>query len=101
MGLAYKVEEYKFSNPKDLTNSFHQQLEDKPLRSIGTTFYLDKRFKGKHYFYSRVGLFLNGDFEEGRMIDYLRSSVTALYGTKVNKWKTWGVGLSYSYRFGI
>jgi len=100
MGLAYKKEEYEFDDPEGLQNEFHRHLEDKPLRSLGTTFYVDRRFKGKHFLYSRVGLFLNGDFNEGPLFDYFRSSITMLYGTKVNKWKTWAIGLSYSYRFG-
>jgi hypothetical protein len=100
MGLVYKKEEYEFDDPEESQNLFHRHLEEKPLRSIGTTFYLDKRFKGRHYLYSRVGLFLNGDFNSGPLEDYFRSSITVLYGTKVNTWKTWSIGLSYSYNFG-
>lgn len=100
MGLNYKKEEYEFDDPEQLQNEFHQHLEDKPLRSVGTTFYLDKRFKGTHYLYSRLGLFLNGDFDEGPLLDYFRNSIAVLYGTKVDKWKTWALGISFSYRFG-
>jgi hypothetical protein len=100
MGLNYKVEEFEFENPNNLKNEFHQHLEDKPLKTVGSTFYLDKRFKGRHYFYSRASFSLNGDYKDGNEQNYFRSSVTALYGTKVTANKTWGYGLSYSYRFG-
>lgn len=100
MGLFYKVEEFEFDEPQQLQNEFHQHIEDKPLRSIGGTAYLDLRFKGQHYFYTRASFSLNGDYDRGPAVDYFRTSVSSLYGTKVNRSKTWGYGLSYSYRFG-
>ncbi len=100
MGLFYKVEEFEFDEPQQLQNEFHQHIEDKPLRSIGGTAYLDLRFKGRHYFYSRASFSLNGDYDNGPALDYFRTSITSLYGTKASRSKTWGYGLSYSYRFG-
>lgn len=100
MGLSYKVEEFEFDNPSQLSNEFHRHIEDRSLRSIGSTFYLDKRFVGRHYLYARASLSLNGDYDSGPLLDYFRSSLTTLYGTKISRSKTWGYGLSYSYRFG-
>ncbi len=100
MGLNYRNEEFEFENSNQLQSEFHRHLEEKPLRTVGSTIYLDKRFKGRHYFYTRVSFSLNGDFNDGKAFNYFRSSVTSLYGTKVSASKTWGYGLSYSYRFG-
>lgn len=100
MGLNYRTEDFEFENSNQLQNEFHKHIEEKPLRTLGTTVYLDKRFKGRHYFYTRGSFSFNGDFNDGNPMDYFRSSVTSLYGTKVSTSKTWGYGLSYSYRFG-
>lgn len=100
MGFNYVEEEFSFSNPEHITNEFHRHLEDRDLRSIGTTFYLDRKFKGNHFLFSRAAISLNGDYQDGRTTDYLRSSLTFLYGTKVDSTKLWGYGISYSYRFG-
>ncbi|MBL4707733.1 MAG: hypothetical protein JKY48_04760 [Flavobacteriales bacterium] len=100
IGLNYRVEEFSFSDPDKLSNELHKYLEDRDLKSVGATFYLDRKFKGRHFLYGRAGVFLNGSFNKGRATDYLRSSLTVLYGTKVDGSKVWGIGLSYSYRFG-
>ena len=100
MGLNYRTENFEFENSNSLENEFHKHIQEKPLRTLGMTAYLDKRFKGRHYLYTRGSFSFNGDFNDGNPIDYFRSSITTLYGTKVSKSKTWGYGLSYSYRFG-
>lgn len=100
MGLNYRTENFDFENSNNLKNEFQTHIEAKPLRTLGASLYLDKRFKGRHYLYSRGSFSLNGDFNDGSALDYFRSSVTTLFGTKVNSTKAWGYGLSYSYRFG-
>lgn len=100
MGFNYVEEEFSFSNDEPLTNEFHRHLEDRPLKSIGTTFYLDRKFKGNHFLFSRAAISLNGDYSGNNKTEYLRSSLTFLYGTKIDSTKMWGYGLSYSYRFG-
>ena len=100
VGLNYREEEFSFTNSKSLTNELHKYLENRELRSVGATFYLNRKFKGRHFLFSRAGVFLNGSYNKGKAANYLRSSLTVLYGTKVDSSKLWGIGLSYSYRFG-
>lgn len=101
-GLRYRIEEFSFEDPAELTDEFQQKLEDKPLRSVRTAFYLVKPLKGNKYLFGRMGFGLNGDFNNGPvdLKSYFKGFAAALYGKKVNRTKTWGVGVSYSYTLG-
>jgi hypothetical protein len=102
MGLEYFKEEYQFEGFPENDYPFYQSLEDKPLRSIGTTFYVVKPWLGNRYFMLRVGAKFNGDEGLGNMIDgdKLRVSVAPLIGWKKNPYTSYAFGFAYSYDFG-
>jgi hypothetical protein len=102
MGLEYFKEEYHFEGYPENDYPFYQSLDDKPLRSIGTTFYLVKPWLGNRYFMMRIGTKFNGDEGLGNLIDAdkLRISMAPLIGWKKNPYTSCAVGLAYSYDFG-
>ncbi len=102
MGLEYYKEEYHFEGYPNNDYPFYRSLEDKPLRSIGATFYLVKPWKGNRYFMMRLGAKFNADRDIGDMLnsDFLRVSVAPLIGWKKNPYTSYAVGFAYSYDFG-
>ncbi len=102
MGLEYFKEEYHFEGFPENDYPLYQSLEDKPLRSIGTTVYLVKPWLGNRYFMMRVGVKFNGDEGLGNLIDSdkLRVSLAPLIGWKKNPYTSYAFGLAYSYDFG-
>ncbi|GJM28242.1 MAG: hypothetical protein DHS20C17_08770 [Cyclobacteriaceae bacterium] len=102
MGLEYFKEEYHFEGFPENDYPFYQSLEDKPLRSIGTSFYLVKPFIGNRYLLMRIGAKFNGDEGLGNLIDSdkLRISVAPLFGWKKNPYTSYAFGFAYSYDFG-
>jgi hypothetical protein len=99
-GIKYTVEEFRFEEANTIDNSFQRHLEDKPLRSLRSTWYVAKPFKGNKYLLGRAGVSLNGDFVDRTLTAYFKGFASALYGIKASNSKTWGVGLSYSYTLG-
>ena len=102
MGLEYFKEEYHFEGFPENDYAFYQSLEDKPLRSIGATFYVVKPWLGKRFLMMRVGAKFNGDEGLGNMIDAdkLRVSVAPLIGWKKNPYTSYAFGFAYSFDFG-
>lgn len=102
IGLRYLEEQFAFENPGNLDNDFHARLQDKPLRSAGVSVYAVKPFKGSKYLVARSTFRLNGDFIDNRegQGPYARYTLSAIYGFKKSRFKTWGVGLSYNNTFG-
>ena len=102
MGLEYFKEEYHFEGFPENDYPFYQSLEDKPLRSVGTTFYLVKPWLGNRYFMMRLGVKFNGDEGLGNLIDSdkLRVSVAPLMGWKKNPYTSYAFGFAYSFDFG-
>jgi hypothetical protein len=100
VGLRYYQQEYYFQEPEDLTDVFHQSLQDKGIRSAGLSLNAAKSFVGNKYLVGRATFRLNGNFENGNVNDYLKSSFAVLYGVKDKANRTWGVGASYSNSFG-
>jgi hypothetical protein len=102
MGLEYFKEEYHFEGYPNNDYPFYQSLEDKPLRSLGATFYIVKPWLGNRYFMMRVGAKFNSDRDIGDLLDsdFLRVSVAPLIGWKKNPYTSYAVGFAYSYDFG-
>ncbi len=102
MGLEYFKEEYHFEGYPENDYPLYQSLEDKPLRSIGATFYFIKPWLGNRYFMMRLGMKFNGDRKLGDMLQskFLRVSVAPLIGWKKNPYTSYAVGFAYSYDFG-
>lgn len=102
MGLEYFHEEYRFEGFPSNEYPFYQVLEDKPLRSLGASFYILKPWLGKRYFIMRVGANFNADANLGDMFngDFLKLSVAPLIGWKTSPYSSMAVGIAYSYDFG-
>lgn len=102
IGQGYFVEEYRFENIVSNTYPFYSALEDKSLKSIGTSFYLLKSTRKKSFFILRASFNLNGDYQIGNRptADYLRFSFAPLLGWKKDANVSYGLGFSYSYDFG-
>ena len=102
MGLEYFKEEYHFEGFPENDYPFYQSLEDKPLRSIGATFYFVKPWLGNRYFMMRIGTKFNGDEGLGNLVDSdkLRVSIAPLVGWKKNPYTSYAFGIAYSYDFG-
>lgn len=102
MGLEYFREEYHFEGYPENDYPFYKSLENKPLRSVGTTFYLVKPWLGKRYFMMRLGAKFNGDEGLGNLVDSdkLKVSLAPLIGWKINPYTSYAIGFAYSYDFG-
>lgn len=100
-GFEYSVEEFNFANSDALSFPFYRQLQDRSLKSIGSSIYLIKPFRGKRYFLLRLNGSLDGDFaENSSKSQFFRFSVTPLLGWKINEDLAYGGGLSLNYNFG-
>ena len=102
MGLEYFKEEYHFEGFPENDYPLYQSLNDKPLRSVGSTFYMVKPWLGNRYFMMRVGIKFNGDEGLGNLLESekLRISVAPLIGWKKNPYTSFAFGFAYSYDFG-
>ena len=101
-GLRYFVEEYKFEEPENINYPFYRSLEDKSLKSLGSALYVIKPFKSNRFFLLRASANLNGDYDtdDKPTSDFLRYSISPLYGIKKNSSTSYAFGLAYSYNFG-
>ncbi len=102
LGFQYFVEQFEFEKAENSDYALFRSLEDRNLRSIGLSTYLVKSFRGDNYAMLRLRGSLNGDY--GRDIspasDFVKFSITPLYGWKKNSKLSYGIGLSYGYTFG-
>lgn len=102
-GLKYKYEEYKFKEPEEIEYALYKNLQEKHLRSINLDFYLSRSLPNYHFFLSKVGLQLNGDFGQDSHLPFTRFikyTASGLYGWKQDKYTSYGFGLYLSYTFG-
>ncbi len=100
VGVRYNTEEFNFEQEQSRSNEFYKSLDNKLLKSIGTSVYIIKPFIGNKFLIGRVNFRLSGDFAQSELDDYFRSSLTVVYGKRASKNVSWGVGLNYSYNFG-
>lgn len=102
LGFNYQVEEFRFSEPEKLTYPFYRTLEDKPLKKIGGTLYIIKPFRGNTYVLMRGAAYLNGDYRALNIpsSEFLKFSLTPLYGWKINGNTSLAAGVSFGHTFG-
>lgn len=100
-GGKYFQEQFAFDNPELLNNEFHQNLQDKPFKSIGLEVNMIKSFVGNKYIAGRWTGRFNGDFSPTLTRAHFKTSLLFLYGIKVHANKSWGFGASYSNTFGV
>ncbi len=102
-GLKYRNEEYEFKDPESLDYPLYENLEDKNLRALSLDFYLVQSLKNYHFFLSKVGLQLNGDFSDDSSLPFTRFikyTASGLYGWKKDSYNAYGFGVYLSYTFG-
>ncbi len=102
LGFDYYVEEYRFDDLNQVDYPLYLSLEDKSLKSIGSTLYIVKPFRGNRYFLFRGNGSLNGDYGTSDLptADFLRFSLSPLYGIKRNERVSYAFGAAFSYTFG-
>lgn len=104
-GFEYSDEEFHFENIDKTPYPLYQSLNDKNLKSIGGNLYFLTQLKQNMYFMFRFSGKLKGDYWKehiGNVSKYtfLKMEVTPTIGWKVSPYKSWGIGISYSYTFG-
>lgn len=102
LGFRYFYQEFKFKSPQDLQYALYRNLQDKPLKSIGTNLTILKSIKETNYILFRTSWELNGDYsaKEFAKSSFLKYTVAIAYGWKPCATRTTALGLYYSYTFG-
>ncbi|MGB3467357.1 MAG: DUF6268 family outer membrane beta-barrel protein [Cyclobacteriaceae bacterium] len=101
MGIRYTVEEFQFENSENLNYPFYKQLQNRSLKSLGSSLFVVKPFRGNKYFLLRLNGSLNGDYERNSSkTQFLKVSATPLIGIKKSDDLAYGAGLSLNYNFG-
>jgi len=103
LGFSYFKEEFEFENIGTSDFTFHQDIDDKGLRSIGGEIIVVKPFIGNKFILFRVKGELSGDYNKSNSpnIDFFRFQVAALFGIKKNVYTSAAFGLVYRYKFGV
>ncbi len=101
-GFHYSHEEFRFDDPENLDYSLYKSLEDKSLKSLGSSFYFLFPRKNKTFFAVQANLNLNGDYyrSDVSLSEFLKISAGPLWGKKPNDNLMYGFGFAYSYTFG-
>jgi len=102
IGFLYKVEDIFFDDIEQGSFDFYNQLENKNLKSLGTSLYLIKPWRGQRYFLLRASASLNGDYDKTNRpnTDYIKYSIAPLIGWKKSDKLSYAVGIGYSQNFG-
>lgn len=103
--FEYSDEEIHFENIEQNDYPLYKSLDDKNMKSIGGSLYLMTHLKRNRYFMLRFNAKLKGDYWKEhignvRKYTFLKMEISPVIGWKVNKYKSWGVGLAFSYTFG-
>ncbi|NNC85289.1 MAG: hypothetical protein HKN75_04350 [Bacteroidia bacterium] len=101
VGFKYYEEKFNFDDFSAGYHPIETELEDKSLKSIGGAVYIIKPFMGNKYLVGKVKADISGDYNENVHVnDYLKVSVSGLYGIKSTISKSYGFGFSAGYNFG-
>lgn len=101
-GMRYYQENFSFENLTSADHVLDRTLDERQLRSMGMTLYAVKPFKGNTFLLVRFNAALNGDWSKSinPTTDYLKFTVTPLYGFKLSERKSLAFGVSFGYNFG-
>lgn len=101
-GFSYSHEEFRFDDFAEIDYALYKSLEDKSLKSLGSSFYFLFPRKNNTFFAFRVNLNLNGDYylNDVNLLDFLKISAGPICGFKRSKNLMYGFGFAYSYTFG-
>jgi hypothetical protein len=102
LGLGYEREEYNFEKSDNNTYLYHQNLQDKGLKSLSAQLAFLHPMNYKNYMIFRVKGQLNGDYTSNELNfnDYLKVTAEVMYGWKKSKYFSWGLGAQLGYTFG-
>ncbi|WP_133250054.1 DUF6268 family outer membrane beta-barrel protein [Marinifilum breve] len=103
--IEYSDEEIHFHDSKNISYPFYRRLHDKNMKSLGGSFYLMTQWKRNRYFMLRFNAKLKGDYWKDHIRDvskytFLKMEISPVIGWKINKYKSWGLGVAFSYTFG-
>jgi len=101
-GFSYSHEEFRFDDIEEINYSLYKSLEDKSLKSLGSSFNLLFPKKNKTFWAVQVNLTLNGDYylDDANLFNFLKVSAGPMWGRKPNESLMYGFGFAYSYTFG-
>ena len=102
IGFKYRVEDIFFDDIEQQSFDFYHHLEDKNLKSLGTSIYIIKPWRGQRYFLLRASASLNGDYDKTNKpnADYFKYSIAPLIGWKKSDNLSYAMGIGYSQNFG-
>ena len=104
LGIGYEREEFNFKDNEGYDSNFlfHRNLQDKGLKSLSAQLAILRPINYRNYWVLRLKGQLNGDYtsDELNFTDYMRTTAEALYGWKINKNFSWGIGAQFGYNFG-
>lgn len=102
LGVGYEREEFNFEKPDTIKYLYHQNLQDKGLKSLSAQLAFLRPVNYKNYWILRVKGQLNGDYtsDELSFNDYLKVTAEFMYGWKKSKYFSWGIGAQLGYTFG-
>jgi len=103
--FEYSDEEFHIKSADNNSYPLYQSLNDKNLKNIGGSLYVITQLKCNSYFMFRFNGKLKGDYWKEHIGDvskytFLKMELSPVIGWKVNPYKSWGIGISYSYTFG-
>uniref|UniRef100_UPI0040494859 hypothetical protein n=1 Tax=Fulvivirga sp. TaxID=1931237 RepID=UPI0040494859 len=100
-GLGYRHEQFKFSEQSDDVYPLFTRFDDKSLKRISFSAYMQQILKDKKFVYIYFNSSLNSDRPGSENINYqLKWSVVGIYGKQRGPHKQLGFGASFGYDFG-
>lgn len=100
-GLGYRHEQFKFNRQSDLDYPLFTRFDDKSLKRISFSSYMQHEINEDKFVYVYFNSSLNSDkIGLGNIIDQLKWSVAGIYGKQRGPHKQLGYGLSFGYDFG-
>jgi len=101
-GFTYAHEEFRFADVDELDYDLYKSLEDKSLKSLGSSFYFLFPRRNNTFFAIRMKINLNGDYylKGVDLFDFLKVSAGPLWGFKKSDNLMYGFGFAYTYTFG-
>ncbi len=100
-GFGYRHEQFKFSQQSDETYPLFTRFDDKSLKRISFSAYMQHTIDADRFVYVYFNSSLNSDkLGFGNIIEQLKWSVASIYGKQLDPNKQFGYGLSFGYDFG-
>lgn len=100
-GFGYRHEQFKFQNLTDPNYPLFERFEDKSLKRLSFSLYLQKDLKGNKFLFMNMSSSLNSDIPGFRYFsNQLKLSITTIKGRQLTKNKQMGWGASFGYDFG-